>query len=99
MAAGDGSFLQAEEFFTRGDPRFVETLRKVRDGKALVLDFRGELCAGCGVCVEACPCDAIRMDTQKSETAEYDRASCVVDLNYLVNNHPENKSPYSIALY
>ncbi|MBF0492191.1 MAG: NADH-quinone oxidoreductase subunit I [Deltaproteobacteria bacterium] len=56
-------------------------------------------CVYCGFCVEACPCDAIRMDTQKADKAEFDRPSFLVDLNYLVNNHPENKSPYSIALY
>jgi len=56
-------------------------------------------CVYCGFCVEACPCDAIRMDTQKSESAEYDRPSFVVDIDYLTKNHPENKSPYSIALY
>ena len=56
-------------------------------------------CVFCGFCVEACPCDAIRMDTQKVDRAEYDRSSFVVDIDYLVNNHPEGKSPYSIALY
>lgn len=33
----------------------------VRDGKSIVLDFKGELCAGCGVCVQACPHDVIRL--------------------------------------
>lgn len=56
-------------------------------------------CVFCGFCVEACPCDAIRMDTQKVDKAEYDRPSFVVDLKHLMNNHPENKSPFSIALY
>lgn len=56
-------------------------------------------CVYCGFCVEACPCDAVRMDTQKSEKAEQERPDFVVDIKYLVNNHPEGKSPYSIALY
>ncbi len=56
-------------------------------------------CVFCGFCVEACPCDAIRMDTQKVERAEFDRPSFVVDIDYLSKNHPEGKSPYSIALY
>lgn len=56
-------------------------------------------CVFCGFCVEACPCDAIRMDTQKVDKAEYERPSFVVDIDYLLKNHPENKSPYSIALY
>ncbi len=56
-------------------------------------------CVFCGFCVEACPCDAIRMDTQKVDKAEYERPDFVVDIHYLLNNHPENKSPYSIALY
>jgi len=56
-------------------------------------------CVFCGFCVEACPCDAIRMDTQKIDKAEYKRPSFVVDIDYLTHNHPEGKSPYSIALY
>jgi NADH-quinone oxidoreductase subunit I len=36
------------------------------------LDF--SKCIWCGLCVEACPEDAIRMDTGLIESAEYDRA-------------------------
>ncbi len=56
-------------------------------------------CVFCGFCVEACPCDAIRMDTQKVDRAELNRPAFVLDRNYLLHNHPEDKSPYSIALY
>jgi ferredoxin len=30
-------------------------------GYAVTLDVKAELCAGCGVCVEACPYDVIRL--------------------------------------
>ncbi|MDD2248299.1 MAG: 4Fe-4S binding protein, partial [Methanocorpusculum sp.] len=33
----------------------------VVDGKAKILDVKHELCAGCGVCVEACPYNVIRL--------------------------------------
>jgi 4Fe-4S ferredoxin len=33
----------------------------VQDGAAISLDFKDELCAGCGVCVEACPMDVITL--------------------------------------
>ncbi len=56
-------------------------------------------CVYCSLCVEACPCDAIRMDTQKVEQVGYTREHFIVDKEYLMKNHPENKSPYSIALY
>ncbi|MCC7344423.1 NADH-quinone oxidoreductase subunit I [Deltaproteobacteria bacterium PRO3] len=56
-------------------------------------------CVYCSLCVEACPCDAIRMDTMKIEQAGYTREHFIVDKEYLLKNHPEGKSPYSIALY
>jgi NADH-quinone oxidoreductase subunit I len=56
-------------------------------------------CVYCSLCVEACPCDAIRMDTQKVEQVGYTREHFIVDKEYLLKNHPENKTPYSIALY
>ena len=55
-------------------------------------------CVFCGLCVEACPCDAIRMDTQKIDMAGFTRKEFILDINYLTKNHPEGKSPYSIAL-
>ncbi len=33
----------------------------VRNGKSVHLDVKAELCAGCGVCVKACPYDVIRL--------------------------------------
>ncbi len=56
-------------------------------------------CIYCSLCVEACPCDAIRMDTKKVEQVGYTREHFIVDKDYLLNNHPSDKSPYSIALY
>ncbi|QQR82000.1 MAG: NADH-quinone oxidoreductase subunit I [Deltaproteobacteria bacterium] len=54
-------------------------------------------CVFCGLCVEACPVDAIRMDTKKVDMAGFTREEFIHDINYLVNNHPEGMSPYSIA--
>jgi 4Fe-4S ferredoxin len=48
------------ELFTV-DSAQKDKIYKVKDGKSVVLDFKGELCAGCGVCVEACPHDVIRL--------------------------------------
>jgi 4Fe-4S ferredoxin len=50
----------ALELFTVDSPQ-RDKIYKVKDGKSVVLDFKGELCAGCGVCVEACPHDVIRL--------------------------------------
>ncbi len=54
-------------------------------------------CVFCGLCVEACPCDAIRMDTKKVDMAGYTREGFILDINYLLNNHPKGVSPTSIA--
>jgi len=43
------------------DPVTTDKIYKVMNGKATVLDVDHELCAGCGVCVEACPYDVIRL--------------------------------------
>ena len=42
------------------DPVQIEKIYMVRNGKTGILDFRGELCAGDGVCVQACPYGVIR---------------------------------------
>jgi len=44
-------------------------------------------CVYCGFCVEACPEDAIRMDTKILDTAAYLRKDMVLDLDRLL--HPE----------
>lgn len=54
-------------------------------------------CVFCGLCVEACPCDAIRMDTKKIDMAGYTREEFILNINTLLENHPEGKSPISIA--
>lgn len=56
-------------------------------------------CVFCGLCVEACPCDAIRMDTGKFENSAYTRQEFIYDIHKLMHNHPQDTSPYSIALY
>ncbi|MBI2982555.1 MAG: NADH-quinone oxidoreductase subunit I [Deltaproteobacteria bacterium] len=54
-------------------------------------------CVFCGLCVEACPVDAIRMDTKKIDMAGFTREEFILDIDYLLENHPEGMSPYSIA--
>ena len=56
-------------------------------------------CVFCGLCVEACPCDAIRMDTDKMDMAGFTREEFVLDLKYLIENHPAGKDPYSKGVY
>ena len=43
------------------------------------------MCVYCGYCVEVCPEDAIRMDTQILDTAAYSRAQMKLDMNELLN--------------
>ena len=54
-------------------------------------------CVFCGLCVEACPVDAIRMDTKKIDMAGYTRDEFILDINTLLNNHPEGMSPTSVV--
>ena len=56
-------------------------------------------CVFCGICVEACPCDAIRMDTGKMDMAGFTRNEFVLDINYLLKNHPDGKDPHSEGVY
>jgi len=56
-------------------------------------------CVFCGLCVEACPCDAIRMDTGKFTAAYFEGPVKILDIDYLLHNHPESKSPVSDAIY
>jgi NADH-quinone oxidoreductase subunit I len=48
------------------------------------------LCVFCGFCVEACPCDAIRMDTKKAILAGDNRADFVIDKTELMNWEPKD---------
>ncbi|HET6348838.1 MAG TPA: NADH-quinone oxidoreductase subunit I [Candidatus Krumholzibacteria bacterium] len=56
-------------------------------------------CVYCGLCVEACPCDAIRMDTGKITAAYFEGPVKILNIDYLLHNHPEGKSPVSDAIY
>jgi NADH-quinone oxidoreductase subunit I len=56
-------------------------------------------CVFCGLCVEACPCDAIRMDTGKFTAASYEGPKHILNIDYLMNNHPEGISKISEAIY
>ncbi|MBI2340741.1 MAG: NADH-quinone oxidoreductase subunit I [Deltaproteobacteria bacterium] len=56
-------------------------------------------CVYCGYCVEACPCDAIRMDTGKLVESQYTREDFIKDIDYLKKNHPPGLSPVSEGIY
>src|SRR5258708_22753186 len=45
-------------------------------------------CIVCGFCVEACPKDAIRIDTTQHTPSEYTRASFVYDIPKLLKGPP-----------
>ncbi len=49
--------------------------------KKFVIDI--SRCCFCGFCVEACPEDALRMDTNKVELAEYMRENLIYELDEL----------------
>ncbi len=49
------------------------------------------VCIYCGYCVEVCPEDAIRMDTQILDIAAYSRAEMKLDMHELLN--PELRKP------
>ena len=51
--------------------------------KSFVIDL-GK-CVYCGFCVEACPEDAIRMDTEILDIAAYSREGMILDMNELLN--------------
>ena len=44
-------------------------------------------CVFCGMCVEACPVDAIRMDTYTTTNSSYGRESMILTLKELLD-HP-----------
>jgi 4Fe-4S ferredoxin len=52
--------VNALELYTL-DPVTKEKIYHVQDGKSLSLDVKMELCAGCGVCVGACPYKVITL--------------------------------------
>jgi NADH-quinone oxidoreductase subunit I len=45
-------------------------------------------CVYCGFCVEACPVDAIHMDTQILDIAAYSRKGMILDTQELLNPDP-----------
>ena len=46
-------------------------------------------CVYCGFCVEACPEDAIRMDTHILNTSAYSREGLKLDMNELLHPNPD----------
>jgi NADH-quinone oxidoreductase subunit I len=45
-------------------------------------------CVECGLCVEACPCDAIRMDTGKHPAPAYRREDFIYSKERLLSHEP-----------
>ncbi len=56
-------------------------------------------CVFCGFCVEACPCDAIRMNNSKFAASGYQGPAQILDIVYLLNNHPDGVNAVSEAIY
>jgi 4Fe-4S ferredoxin len=52
--------VDALELYTL-DPVTNEKIYVVQDGVSINIDINSALCAGCGVCVEACPYDVISL--------------------------------------
>ena len=52
------------------------------------IDIATDRCKGCGLCVDACPKDAIRMDTAMHTPSEYTRQSFVYDVPKLLRGAP-----------
>ena len=67
-------YIQAEE---HPDPNIEKR------PKSFVIDL-GQ-CVYCGFCVEACPEDAIRMDTEILDIAAYSREGMILDMPELLN--------------
>jgi NADH-quinone oxidoreductase subunit I len=53
------------------------------------------ICIVCGYCVEACPEDAIRMDSYDLETASYSRGGMILTLKELLDHNNEDLYPPS----
>ncbi len=49
------------------------------------------LCIICGYCVEACPEDAIRMDTGILEFSNYTRNGMMLDMQTMLRLEPDHK--------
>ncbi|MBN2433098.1 MAG: NADH-quinone oxidoreductase subunit I [Acidobacteria bacterium] len=58
-----------------------------------VFDINLGLCVVCGYCVEACPEDAIRMDTYIVETSSYSRDGMIITLEDLMNHDNQDMYP------
>jgi NADH-quinone oxidoreductase subunit I len=54
-----------------------------------IFDIDGLKCVYCGFCVEACPCDAIRMDTGLVPEAEFTRGDFVWNMDKLLHDIPD----------
>ncbi|MFA4974315.1 MAG: 4Fe-4S binding protein [bacterium] len=73
---------------------------KVEEGKKGPRSFEIDMqaCIFCGACVEACPCDALRMDTGRMPAPSSERSSLIYDMERLAANHPDGLCPLSRSL-
>ena len=55
------------------------------------------MCVYCGFCVEVCPEDAIRMDTQILDIAAYSRQEMKLDMNELLHPKSSVRTPSHVA--
>lgn len=79
----------------------VEGKPAMEDGSGSLLDtFTIDLgkCAFCGMCVSACPVDALRMDTGRLPVPRLRREEMIYDKEKLLNNQAEGQSRLSRCL-
>jgi NADH-quinone oxidoreductase subunit I len=79
--------IEAEEV---DDPRIEKR------ASSFIIDM--SRCVFCGLCVEACPCDAIRMDTGRYDRVGRERQQLVLNIDDLRNNAASGQSPLSQSL-
>lgn len=79
-------YIVAEE---HPDPRIEKRPKR--------FDINLGICVYCGYCVEACPEDAIRMDTYDVRTAAYSREGMILHLEDLSNHDNQDGYPAAVA--
>ncbi len=52
----------------------------------LIFEINALRCVYCGLCVEACPLDAIRMDTFDLNTSDYNRENFIYNKDFLLGS-------------
>jgi len=62
--------------------------------RAKSFDIDLGMCVFCGYCVEACPVDAIHMDSNEVEIASYSRADMIWTMPQLLGDEPKRPSSF-----